>query len=536
MPSRAPQSPVMRATLATVIGVLLSCPALADTPVQARISYQRASDFFVTGAAMAEDTDGDSNVDRIVDPAYAVVSTADIPGGVVLQQALLYWGGSIPDGGNDCGPNAPIDEEVAVRPPGQGVSSVLADVCYCSAAGAGSYDVQACRADVTSLANGQMVGTWSVGGFAALIDDGSTNNASFALILIYGGPGLPARQITIYDGLATMSQSSLTLTLGGIEIDDPPSGDLTWYTLEGDPGGSAGEQVVVTGAPGGQPLVLSDAVNPAGNPMNRTINTTNPPQTGVSGVDIDGFDISPALAAGDSELVVDYTAGTDKWWIVFDIVGVNVFFPSFSEASGKTWAMTLDADGSGGPSPGDHVRYAISMVNGGSGNAVLDVVDVISTAFSSWEVVSTGGGVDESTADTLRVSGIPVPTGGVAQIMFDAVIGEVPNATIIDNVASWHVPENDTVGQLFAPSMQVFWPDGDDDDDDDDDDDSVGDDDTSDADDDDSAVGDDDGSGRPPGWTPNRAGACACATASTGPLGGGLALLLLGLVVRRRRW
>ena len=519
----------MRAILATAVGLLCSASAFADTPVEPRISYQRASDFFVTGATMAEDSNGDTNVDRPVDPAYVSVGTSDIPGGVILQQALLYWAGSIPDDGSNCPANAPIDDDVFVEPPGQGLNVVVADVCYCSAAGANSYDVQACRADITSIANGQMVGTWSVGSFDALIDDGTTNNASFSLILIYGGPGLPARQITVYDGLETMSQNSLSLPLGGIEIDDPPSGDLTWYTLEGDIGGSAGEQVVVTGSPGGQPLILSGNGNPAGNPMNRTINTTNPPQTGVSGVDIDTFDITNALAAADSEVVVDYDAGSDKWWIVVNIVGVNVFFPSFSEASTKDWEMALDADDSGGPSPGDRVTYAISMVNGGAGNAVVDVEDEISSLFSSWTLVSTGGGVDASSGDTLRVAGIPVSSGGVAQVVFDAVIGDVPNATIIENVASWHVPENDSAGLLNAPPMQVFLDAGDDDDDDDDDDDGTGDDDSS-IDDDDSASGDDDDDG---GWNPTRGGDCACSASATG--GQGALVLALLLLTRRRR-
>ena len=524
----------MRATLAAMaLGVLCPSSAVADTLVEPRFSYERASDFFVTGAAMAEDTDGDSNVDRVVDPAYAVVSTADIPGGMTLQQALLYWGGSIPDGGNDCNSNAPIDDEVLVQPPTLTATSVLADVCYCSAAGAGSYDVQACRADITAMANGQMVGTWSVGGFSGLINDGSTNNASFALILIYGGPGLPARQLTVYDGLETMWQSGLSLSLGGIEIDDPPSGDLTWYTLEGDPGGSAGEQVVATGSPGGQPLILSDGINQAGNPMNRTINTTNPPQTGVSGVDIDAFDITAALAAGDSEVVLDYSAGNDKWWIVFNIVGVNIFFPSFAEGSTKTWAMSLDADESGGPSPGDHVRYAISMVNGGQGNAVVDVVDLISPWFSSWTLADDAGGVDESTADTLRVSGIPVPTGGIAQVLFDAVIGDAPNATLIENTASWHVPENDSTGVLSAPPLQVFLPDAPGDDDDDDDD-TIDDDDAT-PDDDDSGAGDDDDSSGSSGPRTQDWDDCACSAGPAAARGRLWAASLLLLAGRRRR-
>ncbi len=297
-----------------LLALLLLLPATASAEsLTELVSFSRNADFFATGATLATDDDGDSNVDRLLPSATVQVQASDLAAGAVIQQALLYWGGSVHDM-DDCSPSAAstIDAQVSVLPPQAPFTAlVTADACFCDAAGAASYDIQACRKDITGLVQNSgtaLVGPWTVGDFAAYIDNGSTHNASFAIVLFYTAPGLPQRRLTLYDGLQRMSEDTGTFTLTGLEVDDPPGGDLTWYVLEGDIGGSEDEQVSVEGWPGGGPLVLSDAVNPPDNPMNRTINTTVPAQEGVIGVDIDTFDITPALAACDSSLDVTWVA------------------------------------------------------------------------------------------------------------------------------------------------------------------------------------------------------------------------------------
>ena len=491
---------VLMVSMALVLG---AAPAAADEPLSARFSYQRSSDFFATGATMAISTDGDESPDTPVDPASVTVLASDLAASPTLQQALLYWGGSVPQPGADCA--GALDQDVVLSWPG-GTAAVTGDACFCSGAGAASYDVQACRADVTELVGGAMTGTWSVSGFDAQIADTSTSNASFSLVLIYGAPSLPPRQITVYDGLLTMANTAISLDLTGLAIDDPPIGDLTWYTLEGDVGGSNGERVEVYSTPRGAPFVPSDPLNPADNPMNRTINTTTPPQADVFGVDIDALDISAGLAAGDTAVTVEYSAGADKWWIAYNIVGVDVFFPSFQEGSSLSWAI-VEGGGDGDVHGGDVLRVTAELVNGGEGNAVVTLRAPVDPLFSGVQVVEADG-VDGSSPSEVVITNLAIPSGGASVVRWELTVGEVDANLGLDLTAEWSVPAEGTSGVLQAPHLVVLAGEG--------------------GDDDDSAFGfgdDDDGRGV-------SQAACGCATSGGG---GWVAIALVAAIARRRR-
>lgn len=438
-------------------GLLLSGSVRADEPVVLRQTFSGHVGFFATGAPMAvdgPDADG-TNADTLAQPANVMVGPPDVPAMAQVRRAFLYWGGSIVE--SACLNPIAVDDTVDFTPPGGAVTAVVADACFCSDAAAGSYDVQACRADVTPLVTG-LAGTYVVDGFSALINNSSTSNASFSLVLVYDEPSLPPRRVALYDGLLTMSSAidpEEILTLDGLDIDAPPSGDLTWYVLEGDVGGGAGESVEVTGLPGGGTLLLSDAYNPPDNPMNHTITTTMPPQTNLIGVDIDRFEIDAALAATDTALQVRYTAGMDKWWLVYDVVGVNVFEPVIHGPSSKSWVLHDDADGDGVPSPGDVVRYTIHMENTGNADGEVMLSDPIPPQAASWTLVDAGGGVDASVGNTATVLEVPLPVGGTADVVIDVVLDDVPDQTVVTNTAEYTAEPGGVHGFLLAPLLVV---------------------------------------------------------------------------------
>ncbi len=439
--------------------------AHADEPITLRTTWSGSVDFFATGTSMAVDGPdvNDTNVDTITQPATVTVATANIPTGSTLTQAFLYWSGTIPN--SDCLPPFKFDDSVDFTPPGAAAPiSVVADTCYCSNADATTYDVQVCRADVSGLilaSGGQLTGNYVVDKFAASIQNRATDSASFSIVLVYQNPSLPPRDVALYDGVEGLSSSSKatsSISLGGIYVDTPAQGDLTWYTIEGDiGGGSPGvEQVVVTGNPGGTSLVLADALNPANNPMNRTINTTTPPQTATGGVDIDRFNISGALTAGDTSVDMLYSANTDKWWIAYNVVGINVFEPVFGVGSNKTGVLLTDADGNGVPSAGDTIRYTIQLVNTGTDAGSALIIDPIPLQADTWSLVSAGGGNNASTPSELIVQGVPVAVQASANVVFDMVIKDVPDQTVISNVASFDAtPDGGDQGSLAAPDFVV---------------------------------------------------------------------------------
>jgi len=444
----------------SMCGLFGANSAWADEPITLRQTWSGPVDFFATGAPLAVDgPDSGTNVDLYNQPATASVDAAQIPFGAGLADGFLYWVGSVSN--NDCADASNLDADVLFTPPGGSQVTVVADECFCSAAGAVSYDIQMCRANVTSLI-GSIAGDYTVDGFDALIANGSTNNASFSVVLVFVADGLSPRRIGLYDGVQTMYTSTQTLTLDELEVDNPPAANLTWYVAEGDEGGSGTEQVQVQGNPSGGSLIVSDGLNPAGNPMNHTINTTTPMQSDSIGVDIDQFDISAALAFGDTSVDVTYQAGTDKWWIAYNIVGIDVYEPVFSSASYKNSSIVDDINNDGFVSPGDTVRYAVRLANTGTAPGVVTMTDMVPAQATSWAVVDLAGGVDASTVDTVIVQDIPVAAGSFAEVLFDVVIADVTDQTPMANTASFDASPEGDLGSVTAAPVLIR-VDGDDD-------------------------------------------------------------------------
>jgi hypothetical protein len=308
----------------TILNISLSANAttmIQDESMHLLFSTSGNLDYFATGTALATDTGADGRVDALALPASIGVTTSDVPTGATLLNAHLYWGGTQTQPTATPLSGSP-DTAVTLTVPGGSPTAITADVCYGSDGGAASYDMFLCRNDITSLiidAGGTMTGTYTLDGYTGLIDDGTTDNASAALLLTFSDAALPLTTVVAYDGLVTMVNQTQVVTFSGLYAPSSPSGSLTYYTLEGDTGGSGTEEVKVEGISGGASVILSDAINPSTDPMNGTINTASPTQTGVIGIDIDDFDITSALTAGDTALDVTYSAGTDKWWL-----GVNV--------------------------------------------------------------------------------------------------------------------------------------------------------------------------------------------------------------------
>ncbi len=418
-------------------------------------------DYFATGAPLAVPTVALPNEAEVLNqPASVQVGSGDVPASATVVAAYLYWAGTIADQ-SDC-TNAPvsIDDEVVLMLPGQAVgTAVTADECFCSP-GASSYDIQACRVDITSqVVSSGMIGTFTVDEFACDVGgSGSTDNASFSLVLIYEEPVLlPPRRITLYDGLEELYQSSRTIQLAGLDVDTPAQGELTWYVLDGDLGGSTGlERVTAQGIPGALSTILSDAVNPPDNPMNRTINTTTPPQTGVVGVDIDRLDLSACLTPGDTAVDVTLTAESDKFWVVYNLVGVNVYRALIHpKASTKEAVLQVDADGSGDVTPGDTIRYTIHLDNVGTAPGYVTVTDVIPAEAASWTLVDGAGGTDQSTATQLVLIDIYMDAGSVADVVLDVVLAAGTEGLSMDNVAQFDAGPDGNAGSILAMSVAI---------------------------------------------------------------------------------
>jgi hypothetical protein len=421
------KSLVIRGVVLWVVVLAFAVAVFADQSVSPRETFVGPLDFFATGGPLASDTDADGSVDTDIQPASVSVSASDIASGATLVKAFLYWGGSVPQPpAGDCMAGA-SDDQVVFAAPGGTPTTVTADTFFCSAASA-TLDMQVYRADVSGYI-GALAGTYTVDGFSALIGDEGLHNASFSVVLVYTAPNLPRQRISLYDGLQTFASSSQTFSLTGLDLLGPPNGKLTWYVLDGDVGGSGVESVTADGVPGvAGPVTLQDAINPATDPMNHTINTGNPVQTNSIGVDIDQWDISGALSPGDTSVDITYSAGIDQWWFVYQLIATTI-------ATNAEIDVSPASVGFGDVSVGSTSSQIVTVSNIGGGNDLGVGAIYLSSAGGEYSILSS--------------SATPVQVAQGATL--DIEVGFSPTATGLSSNSLHIISDDPDLGEVIVP-------------------------------------------------------------------------------------
>ncbi|MDX8380535.1 MAG: hypothetical protein R8M14_00310, partial [Ghiorsea sp.] len=162
--------------------------------------------------------------------------------------------------------------------------------------------------------------------------------AGWALHVVYSDPAEPFRVVKLYDGFQIYRDANISVTPSGFTVPAVPKGKLVVTTWEGDEGNSVAgatfsENLKINVLPSTIPtFALSGPVNPVldavtglPNQFNGTVNTTNPsfplllpPSPPVAlgalapwGVDIDHYNISAELTAGQTSLTTGYSSGAD---------------------------------------------------------------------------------------------------------------------------------------------------------------------------------------------------------------------------------
>ena len=132
---------------------------------------------------------------------------------------------------------------------------------------------------------------------------GSLTIGAWSLLLIYEAPDLPSRKIYYYQGLELNEGVNRQLFPSGFTAPPNPTVDLTLMALEGDQQIS-GDQLKLNGRQ------IADQCNPANNVFNSTVNVNGSCRQGVTGVDLDRFEISGAVEQGDTEAELELVIPT----------------------------------------------------------------------------------------------------------------------------------------------------------------------------------------------------------------------------------
>ena len=377
------------------------------------------------------DIDGDSSTSN------SSSADLDLPSGATVLYAGLYWSARS---------SSTTRNTIRLKAPGAGsYTSLTASVLDISSLGGGFYQG---ISNVTSRVQAAGAGSYTVAGISA--EQGSGNHAGWALVVAYRDPAQPLRNLTVYDGLGSISaNSSATINVAGFKTPatGPVKTDLGFVAWEGDRG-LTGDQASFNGK------ALSDAGNPATNFFNASIArhganvaTRNPNYLNTLSLDADVLALPTTyLANGATTASIGLSTSGDVYAPGVVTFATELHAPQIDQA--KTVANVTHP---GEPAQeGDTLRYTISGTNTGQDGATnFTVTDPLppDTTFASAAVTSGPGLVTWEPANhrvlarlgtgaTSTAGGVLAP-GASYSLTIEAVVGDViADGAQIENTAT----------------------------------------------------------------------------------------------------
>ena len=134
----------------------------------------------------------------------------------------------------------------------------------------------------------------------------TTNFGGWAITVIYQDPTLPLNQVTVFDGLESVSSTNtnLTINLSNINVLDNNGAKIGFLAWEGDRSLSVTETLQINGN-----IISNPPLNPADNAFNGTNSFTG--NEVLYNMDIDFYSIENNINPGDTSAVIDLTSGQD---------------------------------------------------------------------------------------------------------------------------------------------------------------------------------------------------------------------------------
>lgn len=295
-------------------------------------------------------------------------ATLSLPTGAQVLWAGLYWGAR-------ANPSTAGRDQIYLKPPGSSTYQLLSGNLIGTIADQGTPTTRpyTAFADVTSLVQAGGSGPYWVGGIlAATGNDGLGFYAGWSLVVVYRLSSEPLRNLTVYDGLASVSNGNpVTITPSGFLT--PYTGSFTAYlgavAFEGD-GGITGDRFILNGQ------ALSDAQNPANNFFNSSVsqlgsrfNAKTPNYLNQMAVDVDLVDATGRIPNGATSATIQFTSSQDVYFPTVLTFATQVYLPDLTSSFSKTGQ---DING-GNLVVGDILEYTISFTNTG-GDGATNVV------------------------------------------------------------------------------------------------------------------------------------------------------------------
>ncbi len=183
----------------------------------------------------------------------------------------------------------------------------------------------AAYADVSNLVSATGNGTYTFSGLdvsAVIGNYCGTNFGGWAIYVIYEDSGLLLNQISLFDGLESVSANNTTLdiTLTNIDVSSPTLSKIGFLAWEGDESIANGESLFIKGT-----LISNPPLNPADNAFNGTNSYTN---SSVNyNMDLDYYSLTGIIVQGDLSIPIQLTSQQDFIMINNIITSVNSELP-----------------------------------------------------------------------------------------------------------------------------------------------------------------------------------------------------------------
>jgi uncharacterized repeat protein (TIGR01451 family) len=289
-------------------------------------------------------------------------ATLVLPAGATVLFAGLYWAGTtagatpppdvaakgtvkfqVPGGAYQAVTSTQTDTDPGPRLAYQGFADVTAPV---KAAGGGVYTV----ANVQAATGGNM-------------------DAGWALVVAYGDPSKPARNLTVFDGFALVDNPLADVAIPVSGFKTPTSGavntKLGVVAMDGDLS-FIGDSLSLNAS------VLSNGLNPATNFFNSSISnlgasvtSRNPNGLDTLGIDADIVSANGILANGATSATVNVTTGGEAYWPGVVTFVTDLYAPQIAPI--KT--VTDLTHPNGGVERGDTLEYTVDAANTGEDGA-----------------------------------------------------------------------------------------------------------------------------------------------------------------------
>ena len=152
--------------------------------------------------------------------------------------------------------------------------------------------------------------------------ENTTNFGGWAITVIYQDNTLPLNQVTVFDGLQSVSatNTNLTINLSNINVLDNDGAKIGFLAWEGDQSLSVNETLQINGN-----IISNPPLNPADNAFNGTNSFTQ--NEAIYNMDIDFYSIENNISPGDTSAVIDLTSGQDFVMINTIITVLNSQLP-----------------------------------------------------------------------------------------------------------------------------------------------------------------------------------------------------------------